>query len=250
MMSATPSIRLDRVSLNYPLIGAKRREGDSAGSVGSQRTRSGIEALHAVSFELGQGEKLGLIGHNGSGKTTLLKVLAGVLHPNEGEMEIRGEVAALFNLGVGVRADATGERNIILRGLAQGLSLPEAKAKIAEITEFTGLQDYIDLPVRTYSAGMQMRLIFALATAFGQDILILDEWIGAGDAAFAHKVAGRLDALVHRAGITVLASHRPALIKQQCTQALWLERGRVRALGPASEIVDAYVAETGSAAPA
>ena len=249
MMSNAPFIRLDKVSLNYPLIGAKRREGDSAARVGSQRTRSGIEALHEISFELGQGERLGLIGHNGSGKTTLLKVLAGVLHPDEGEMDIRGEVAALFNLGVGVRADATGERNIILRGLAHGLSLQEARDKIAEISEFTGLQDYIDLPVRTYSAGMQMRLIFALATAFGQDILILDEWIGAGDAAFAHKVAERLDALVARAGITVLASHRPALIKQQCSQALWLERGQVRALGPADEVVDAYVADIETVAP-
>ena len=242
-MTGEPLIRLDKVSLTYPLIGAKRRSG-GGGRVGSQRTGAGIAALHEISFDLSGGDRLGVIGHNGSGKTTLLKALAGVLHPDAGRIEVRGRTAALFNLGVGVRPDASGERNIVLRGLAHGLSRAEAEAKIPEIAAFTELEDYLDLPVRAYSSGMQMRLIFALATAFGQDILILDEWIGAGDAAFAHKVTDRLEALVERAGVTVLASHRPALITERCNLALWLEGGRMRGYGPAEEIVGAYVEET------
>ena len=239
-MSAPAQIRLDSVSLDYRLFGAKPKE-STRDNVGARRTRGRLEALRDISFTLGEGEKLGVIGHNGSGKTSLLKVLAGILHPDRGQVEVTGERAGLFNLGMGIKPALTGEQNIYLRGLAHGLSPDEARAKIPGIADFTELTDYIDLPVRTYSAGMQMRLIFALATGFGQDILLLDEWIGAGDAGFQAKVEARMQALVDRAGIVVLASHRPRIVQTLCTKVLWLHRGEMRRMGPADEVMPAYL---------
>lgn len=263
-----PYLSVKSVSLNYPVFSAPpepAEEGEDqaknpdlrrhAGALTVSRNAGGhaINALQDISFELEAGDRLALIGRNGSGKSTLLRVLAGVYSPSQGEVHHEGRIAPLFSVGLGVKREATGRRNIILRGLMSGLTWKEAAEKIDEIVEFSELGPFIDLPVRTYSAGMAMRLSFATATAFCPEILLLDEWIGAGDEAFQKKAAGRMNELVSNAGITVIASHRRKLIKEVCTKALWLDGGRQCKIGPVVETyraMDAAAAEADAAAEA
>ncbi|MCC5996503.1 MAG: ABC transporter ATP-binding protein [Oceanicaulis sp.] len=200
----------------------------------------GVRALQGVSFEAEAGERLALVGENGSGKTTLLQVLAGIYTPDEGVVEIEGRTTALVNINLGMNAEASGHRNITLRGLATGRTREEIEERRAEIAAFSELGDFLDLPVETYSAGMRMRLSFAIATAFEPDVLILDEWLSAGDTAFRKKATGRMRRFVDQAGILVLASHSPTLLTDTCKRALWLDAGRVRAEGPVSDILKAY----------
>lgn len=246
-----PYLSARNVSLNYPVFGKPAPTPPAAPDAGEAKdvTRHAgalsvsngpggrvIEALQDISLELKSGDRLALLGRNGSGKSTLLRVLAGVYHPTAGEIVREGRVAPLFTVGLGVRREATGRRNIILRGLMAGLTWKEAAERIDEIAEFSELGPFIDLPVRTYSAGMAMRLSFAMATAFSPEILLLDEWIGAGDESFQKKAAKRMSELVDAAGITVLASHRRNLVKDVCTKAIWLDGGRLRAAGDVVEV--------------
>lgn len=245
-----PFLSVRDVSLYYPVFGSAPPPADPdpaegedkdlrrhAGALTVSKDAGGqaIEALRDINFELEAGDRLALIGRNGSGKSTLLRVLAGVYSPTRGEVLHEGRIAPLFSVGLGVRREATGRRNIVLRGLMNGLTWKEAEAKVDEVIEFSELGPFIDLPVRTYSAGMAMRLSFAMATAFSPEILLLDEWIGAGDEAFQKKAAQRMNALVSSAGITVIASHRRRLIKEVCNKALWLDGGRQCKLGPVVE---------------
>lgn len=200
-----------------------------------------ISALRDVSIDLSSGDRLALIGRNGSGKSTLLRVLAGVYHPTLGTVEHSGRLAPLFAVGLGVRADATGRRNIILRGLMAGLTEEEAAVFIDDVVDFSELGAFIDLPVRTYSAGMAMRLSFAIATAFSPDILLLDEWIGAGDEQFQEKAASRMKSMVAKAGIAVIASHRRKLVEQVCNKAIWLDRGTIRASGTVEAVYEEFL---------
>ncbi len=199
-----------------------------------------VEALKDVSFSVEPGQRLGLIGHNGSGKSTLLRVLAGVYEPTQGRVQVDGRIAPMFNIGLGMRRESTGRRNIILRGLMNGLTHEQARAKVDEILEFSELGHFIDMPVRNYSSGMAMRLAFATSTAFSPEILLLDEWIGAGDQQFQKKAAERMRSLVDGAGITVIASHRPAILKRVCTHALWLDAGHVRHYGELEDVLKAF----------
>lgn len=187
-----------------------------------------VTALEGASFELNSGDRLGLIGSNGSGKTTLLKVLYGIYEPTSGSLEIDGRVDALFNINLGFRREATGRRNIILRGLINGWSEAEIEEKVENIIAFSELGDFIDLPFKTYSQGMGARLAFSVATALEPEILLMDEWIGAGDSSFQQKAKQRMAELADKAGIIVLASHNQDLIEKTCTKVLELERGRVR----------------------
>lgn len=236
-------IALDAVSLRYPVFSSEKGLETPDGTARLKQARFGgryVQALEDISFTLERGDRLGIIGRNGSGKSTLLRVLAGIFPPHDGTVQIDGRVAALLNIGLGMRIEATGERNIILRGLISGLTRREAEARVEEIAEFAELGDYIKLPVRTYSSGMAMRLNFAIATAFDPEILLLDEWIGAGDEAFGKKVQARMKALVEEAGIVVLASHNADLIERSCNRALWLDQGRARAIGEIGEVMDVY----------
>ncbi len=247
-----PHIIADNVSLHYPIFGQRppKPKADGAPPAGQANApmpikgpaRLEVQALQNVSFEVNPGERLGLIGRNGSGKSTLLRVLGGVYEPTAGRISVDGHVAPLFNVGLGMRREATGRRNIVLRGLMRGLTRKEAEAKIDEIIEFSELGEFIDMPVRTYSTGMAMRLTFATATAFSPEILLLDEWIGAGDQPFQKKAKKRMFELVDRAGITVIASHRDGLIRQVCSHCLWLDKGVVRAFGPADAVLDEFQA--------
>jgi ABC-type polysaccharide/polyol phosphate transport system ATPase subunit len=235
-------IRTRNVALSYPLFAAAATDPEAgektvveahSGALMSRERWNGsaIQALKGVSFELVPGQRLGLLGRNGSGKSTLLRVLAGVYEPTQGTVSVSGRVAPMFNVGLGMQREATGRRNIVLRGLVNGLSFDQARAKVDEIIEFSELGRFIDMPVRTYSSGMAMRLAFSMGTAFSPEILLLDEWIGAGDQNFQKKAAARMTELVDGAGITVIASHRPAILERVCTHGLWLESGEVKEFG-------------------
>lgn len=195
-----------------------------------------ILALDRISFDVSDGQRVGLVGSNGCGKSTLLRVLGGLYAPTGGILETKGTVSSLFNLNLGVQADASGLENIFIRGIVKGWSYRQVRAKVDEIIEFAELEDVIDLPLRTYSDGMRMRLLFAIATAFSPEILLLDEWIGAGDSRFQEKAAKRMNSLVENAGVTVMASHNRTLIKNVCDVAIWLDAGRIGAIGQVDDV--------------
>jgi homopolymeric O-antigen transport system ATP-binding protein len=207
---------------------------------GRNNNRVAVRALENVSLKLGHGDRLGILGHNGSGKSTLLRVLAGVYVPTSGRVSIEGRVSPLFNTSPGLDADDTGYENILTCGLFLGMSREEITAKTSEIAAFTELGDYLNLPVRTYSAGMLTRLGFAIATAIDPEILLLDEGLGAGDARFAEHAKGRVDSLVERSSILVLASHSEELIRSMCNRVLLLEAGRVATVGSVDDVIATY----------
>jgi lipopolysaccharide transport system ATP-binding protein len=179
-----------------------------------------VAALSHVSFSLRAGDRLALVGPNGSGKTTLLRVLAGVYAPDEGVVETVGKIASLLDLSLGLQPTATGFENIYLRGLVAGLSKAQIREKTAEIANFSGLGAFLGLPLKTYSAGMVARLAFGVVTSVNADILLMDEWLGVGDAAFRNKAQDRLMKLVENATIFCFASHDIGMLKQLCNKFL------------------------------
>jgi ABC-type polysaccharide/polyol phosphate transport system ATPase subunit len=194
---------------------------------GTGRTRH-VTALDGISFSLRAGDRLGLIGANGAGKTTLLKVLYGIYMPTTGTVVIDGRVDALFNINLGFRREATGRRNIELRGLINGWTRGEIETRMEAIIEFSELGDFIDMPFKSYSQGMAARLAFSIATSFDPEILLMDEWIGAGDPGFQEKARQRMSEMAERAGIILLASHNQALIEKTCNKLLCLEKASMQ----------------------
>jgi ABC-type polysaccharide/polyol phosphate transport system ATPase subunit len=230
------SIRAQDLSLVYRLrqkltLAPRDRRVPADARIKSKGRAHYVTALDGVSFELRAGDRLGLVGPNGAGKTTLLKVLYGIYEPTEGKVEIDGRVDALFNINLGFRSEATGRRNIELRGLINGWSPQEIAARMEGIIEFSELGDFIDMPLKTYSQGMAARLAFSIATSFEPEILLMDEWIGAGDPAFQNKAGKRMLELTEKAGIIVLASHSEGLIKKTCNKVLALERAGLKYFG-------------------
>jgi len=244
------SIELKHVSVVFTIYDSTTRSltrrilstrlGGRIGSGG--RYASLIQALSDVNLTIKHGDRVGIVGHNGAGKTTLLRVMAGLYEPCEGEAIIQGHIAPLFNISLGMDPDLNGYDNIFLRGIFLGLKRREIAGMVDDIAEFTELGEFLDLPIRTYSAGMRMRLAFAISTAIKPDILLLDEGIGAGDAAFLEKAKKRLSDFTQRAGVIVLASHSNSLIRQICNSAILMERGRVMAVGSVDEILRLYAA--------
>jgi ABC-type polysaccharide/polyol phosphate transport system ATPase subunit len=231
------SIRAHNLHLNYqvrekltlrPPDGRIQRTGGIISGSGARRF---VTALNGVSFELQSGDRLGLVGANGAGKTTLLKVLYGIYEPTEGSLHIDGKVDALFNINLGFRPEATGRRNILLRGLINGWTEEQIAERTEEIIEFSELGEFIDMPFKSYSQGMGARLAFAIATTLNPEILLMDEWIGAGDASFQKKASDRMNLLAEKAGIIVLASHSEELLKRTCNRRLELEAGTVKSFG-------------------
>ncbi|KVE27465.1 sugar ABC transporter ATP-binding protein [Burkholderia vietnamiensis] len=186
-----------------------------------------VRALDTLSFTFQHGDRIGLLGHNGSGKTTLLRTLSGVYAPVRGELHVRGKIASLLDVSMGLDPDATGFENIYLRGILDGLNPARIRSKIDEIADFSELGEYLNLPVRTYSSGMMLRLAFAISTSVEADILIMDEWLSVGDAAFSAKAAQRLETLVGQSSILILATHDPGLVSRVCTRQLLLEHGKI-----------------------
>lgn len=201
---------------------------------------TGVQALDGVGLEAAKGDRWALIGRNGSGKSTFLQVLAGLLPPDEGVVRMSSRPTNLININLGMELDADGRRNILLRGLAAGWSKKEILARQQEIEDFSGLGPFLDMPVGTLSAGMRMRLNFAIATAFDPEILLLDEWLSAGDVEFQKKAAERMDRFVSSAGIVVLASHGRRLIERVCNRCLWIDAGKARMAGDPHAVINAY----------
>lgn len=205
--------------------------------------RTFVQALSGISFSLEKGDRLGLIGGNGAGKSTLLRVLAGVYEPTRGRVRVEGQVTPLFEISQGLDLDASGYDNIFLRAAYLGISRQEIMNLMDEIAEFTELGEYLDLPMRTYSAGMMMRLAFGVATTVKSDILLLDEWIAVGDLSFLEKAQKRASNFVSKSNILVVASHSEDVIRRLCNKLLWLRKGECAAYGDVDEIMDRYKCE-------
>ncbi|WP_413934872.1 ABC transporter ATP-binding protein [Nitrospira sp. BLG_1] len=246
-MSQVSSIEIRNLYLDYPLVGTANLSlktrllgAATGGLIASSKTVSVVKALQDISMSLGEGDRLGLVGHNGAGKSTLLKVLAGIYQPTAGFFRIQGRVVSTLNISLGMEPEATGLENIMIRGLLLGMKRREVSQKLDEIAAFTELGDYLNLPVRIYSSGMTTRLAFATITAIDSDILLMDEMIGAGDAAFMEKAEKRLSEFMNRSKIIVLASHSDSVIKRFCNKALLLEHGRVTAHGNVEDVLGVY----------
>jgi ABC-2 type transport system ATP-binding protein len=210
------------------------------GMVAAEGSHVVVNALRDVSFDARDGDRIGLIGDNGSGKTTLMRVLADIYPPSSGTVEVDGRVSPMFDNNLGMNADATGLENIRLCGMLWGLTPRQINDSIDDIAEFTELGGYLDMPVRTYSQGMQLRLAFAIVTVREPEILLLDESIGVGDANFFQKAFARLQGLVSRSRILMVASHSDAMIRELCSKALWLHNGTLMDYGPVDRVLHAY----------
>ncbi len=186
-----------------------------------------VRAITNASFDFCEGDRVGIVGHNGSGKSTLLRVIAGAYEPVSGTIEVTGKIASMLSITLGMDQEATGRENIFLRGAFMGLRPQDTELLLDEICEFSELGDYIDMPLRTYSSGMSMRLAFAISTSVQADIILMDEWLSAGDASFTAKAQKRINDLVDQAKILVLASHSPEIIRRNCNRILLLEHGRI-----------------------
>jgi ABC-type polysaccharide/polyol phosphate transport system ATPase subunit len=236
-----PSLRV--ALINRAIGGLVRRTTE-----GGSRSRVVVRALDDVSLKLNHGDQLGIVGHNGAGKSTLLRVLSGIYEPVQGRVEVQGRVSPLFNTWPGIEYDDTGYENAVTCGLFLGMSRAEIARKMPMIESFAELGNYMALPVKTYSAGMLVRLGFAVMTATEPEILLLDEGLGAGDARFAAQARKRVEHLIEKSSIMVLASHSDDLILQMCNRAIMLEHGRIVADGDPQEIIERYRESTARAA--
>lgn len=203
-------------------------------------------ALRDVSFRLARGEVVGVVGRNGAGKTTLLQTLAGVFLPDEGRLVRRGSVSCLLSLGAGFNGNLSGRENVFLNGAVLGIGRARIAAKIEEVIAFSDLAEFIDAPVRTYSAGMRARLGFSVALLVDPEVVILDEILRVGDAAFREKAGSILERFRTAGKSIVLASHSMEILQRHCDRVLWLDRGRIRAEGPPDAIISDYVADARS----
>jgi lipopolysaccharide transport system ATP-binding protein len=242
-MSAA-SIDLDGVHLHYSAAAYKEQSLKALlGRAFHRRPRAPVADIHAldgVTFNVKSGERVGLLGRNGAGKTTLLKTMAGLYPISAGRLQVNGHVRALFDLSLGFEPDATGRENILYRGLLLGQSPRFMRAHEAEIVEFADLGVFIDYPLKTYSAGMQVRLAFAISTSIPGEILLLDEVIAAGDMGFMVKARERIRHLIGKAELLVVASHDLVTLESLCTRVLWLDHGQLQYDGPVKEAIARY----------
>lgn len=199
----------------------------------------GHKALKSINLDIGPNERVGLIGPNGAGKSTLLRVMAGIYLPTRGSVVVDGSVSSMLTIGLGMQMDYSGYRNIDLSLIVAGVPREDRERLKAQIADFSELGDFLHQPVRNYSSGMAMRLKFSCATAIQPDVLLLDEWLGAGDADFKEKATDKMNDLVSEAGIVVLATHNVPLMKKVCNRAVWLEGGRVFAKGEIDDVINA-----------
>ncbi|MDC1427934.1 ABC transporter ATP-binding protein [Rhodospirillaceae bacterium] len=240
-------IQLNSVYVDFPIFNAQNRsvkKGFFNKVIGGRLSRpkgiAEVRALDNITLNLYQGDRIGLVGHNGAGKTTLLRVLAGVYPPTKGSITCSGKIAPLFDISLGFDLEASGFDNIFLRGLFLGLSKTEINNCIDEIIDFTGLGSFLEMPLRTYSSGMLMRLAFAIATEIQPDIILMDEWISVGDARFLEQARRRLERFIDKSSIMVLASHSEDLIRSTCNKAILMGQGQILAQGSVDEVYNHY----------
>ncbi len=241
-------ILAEDLSIEFPLyhVGARSLKKQLLARTGlrlrtDDQNRVVISALRNLNFAIGRGERVALIGHNGAGKTTLLRTLAGIYEPVGGRLLVEGEIGSLIDPSAGIDPDSTGRENIELRCLFRGMSEAESRQKVEEIGAFSGLGSFLDVPIRTYSSGMSVRLSFAIATMIAPEILLMDEWLAAGDAEFQRLAQDRLERLVSDAEILVIATHSMATARTWCARAIRLDSGRVVADGPVEDVIEAAV---------
>ena len=248
-LPGTPSVIVEDLHVKYHVIGARMKQSvptnDStiARFLRKGRSLTGghttIHAVKGVSFTARHGESIGIIGTNGSGKSTLLKAIAGLLSPTEGKIFVSG-IPSLLGVSAVLMGDLTGERNIMIGGLALGLSKKEVSERFDEIAEFAGIGDAIYLPMKTYSAGMGARLRFAISTAATPDVLMIDEALATGDAGFQARSRERIDEIRETAGTVFVVAHSQATIRAMCNRVIWLEQGQIRMDGDPEEVTAAY----------
>lgn len=243
-------VKLEGVSFCYPVFQAANRSLKismmrqvAGGPVGGHGVVQ-VQALSDISFELNAGDRLGLVGRNGSGKSTLLRLLAGLAFPKQGKLIIKGRVVPLIEKGMGIQSEMSGLDNIELPLRLLGANNREIAAAMKDIPEFTGLGPFMHLPVRTYSEGMRTRLMFAICTAIIGDVLVLDEWLGAGDMDFYQRAQTRLTQMLEKTGVVVLASHSNELISQVCNKVAWIDRGRMVMMGDPHSVIAAYASSS------
>jgi lipopolysaccharide transport system ATP-binding protein len=201
-----------------------------------------VKALQDVSLKVGKCDRLAIVGHNGAGKSTLLRVLAGIYQPTSGTMAVEGRISSLFDIALGFEMDGTGWENIAYRSYLQGETPRTVKANKEAIAEFSELGDFLNMPVRYYSAGMQMRLAFSIATAIDPEILLVDEVLSVGDMAFQNKARARMMEMMSRAHLMVMVSHDLTSLAKMCNYAIWLDHGRMMMWGTCADVIKAYKA--------
>jgi ABC-type polysaccharide/polyol phosphate transport system ATPase subunit len=239
---ANPAVSVEDVSVTYRTTfekvptfkSALRRLGRG------QRVVHQVEALRDVSFEVSHGTSIGIIGANGAGKSTLMRAIAGILPPSEGRIEVHGRVSTLLALGVGFNRKLSGRENVVLGGLAAGMTREELDERYDEIADFAELGEFIDMPMQTYSSGMSARLAFSVAVHLDPDILLIDEALSTGDAKFKQKAARKMREVAEHAGTMFLVSHAMRSVKRLCNEALWLHKGQLMMQGDPEEVIAAY----------
>lgn len=241
-------IELKNVCVDIPIFNSQGRSLKktvmgiaTGGKIGlTEKGVTVIRSLDNINLVLKPGDRLGIIGHNGAGKSTLLRVLGKVYYPSSGTSLIQGSIGSLIDISLGIDQEATGLENIFLRGALLGIPKIEIEQKLDEIVSFSELGDFIQMPVRTYSTGMHMRLAFSVSTMIHPQILLMDEWLSVGDANFQKKAESRLSNLIEGSEILILASHSRDLIERCCTRVIMLEHGKITAEGSPYEICSKY----------
>jgi len=241
------SIETNNAWAQFPIFDAKSRSlkktflSKAGGTIGYTASNVPIvDALRDITLSLRTGERVGLVGRNGAGKSTLLRLLSGIYEPTRGSATMRGRVAPVFDLGLGMDPEISGYENIIIRGLFLGENRRSMLSKIDEIAEFTELGAYLSMPLRTYSTGMRVRLAIGVVTSIDPEILLFDEAIGALDGDFLMKAQVKLDDLVKRCGILVVAAHSSEFLVRLCKTGIWLDRGTIKLTGGIEEVLGAY----------
>ena len=240
-------VEIENVSLSYPIYGTNARSFKAAlinmatgGRLHKNNGNIVVEALKDVSLKLEKGDRLALLGHNGAGKSTLLKVLAKIYEPTQGKVNVKGKVNCLFDIMMGMDHELNGYENIMLRGLILGLSKPEIRELIPQIEEFSELGDFMKMPIKSYSAGMKVRLAFGIITHVFSEVLLIDEIVNVGDANFLEKAKKQMTKLVHQSEFMVLSTHDTNIVRELCNKALWLEKGVVKCFGEVEEVLKVY----------
>ena len=241
-------ILLNNVSVDIPIFNSQGRSLKktimgmaTGGRIGlTESGRTVVRSLDHLNLEIKSHERVGLIGHNGAGKSILLRVLSSVYEPTEGVAKITGSIGSLIDISLGIDLEATGLENIYLRSALLGIPKKNVDKELNSLVEFTELGDFINMPVRTYSTGMHMRLAFAVSTMISPDILLMDEWLSVGDQSFQEKAENRLNRLIERTNILVIATHSRRLIERCCTRVLWLEHGRLKMDGSPEQVCPLY----------
>lgn len=242
------SVELNNVSVDFAIYNANARslkqrllKVATGGQIAADSDgRVVVRALSGINLRLRDGDRVGLLGHNGAGKSTLLRVLSGVYVPTSGVARIDGHAGSLIDISLGIDPEATGRENIYVRGGLLGMSKKEINDRIDEIIEFSELGDFIDMPLRTYSTGMHMRLAFSVSTIVKPEILIMDEWLSVGDEGFKQKAEDRMKDLVQSTNILIIATHSRHLAEQTCNRLIWLEHGKIRSDGEPGLVCGQY----------